>query len=62
MKKYRMQLILLFIILIPQLLIMAKNWHSQMLQGNWVELMFLELTFQGIYHYITKGEGEEKTK
>ena len=55
---YRGKIGLLLFILIPQLAIIFVNWHRQMLQGNWVELLFLELTIQSLYHYGTKLEEE----
>ena len=54
--KYTGQIIVLTILLIPQLFVMLANWKSQMLQGNWVELLFLEFTIQALYHYATKDE------
>jgi len=61
--KYLGKIIVLIILLIPQLFFVAKNWKDQMLEGNWVELLFLEFTIQALYHYVTKEEqGEEKTK
>ena len=51
---YEWGLFLITLSLIPQLVICTINWKSQMLQGNWVELIFLEMTLQTIYHFGTR--------
>ena len=60
--KYKIQIILLLVMLIPQLISVWNNWHSQMYMGNWVEMLFLEFTLQTLYHYITKDKIKVKWK
>ena len=56
--KNQIKLFLLIGFLIPQLLIVFLNFRSQMLMGNWVELLIFEFTIQTIYYYITKFQGK----
>ena len=35
------------------MLVVTMNWKSQMLMGNWVELIFLEFTLQYMFYLVT---------
>jgi hypothetical protein len=46
-------IILVLISLLLQMLVVTMNWKSQMLMGNWVELIFLEFTLQYMFYLVT---------